>query len=37
MRFLLDEDLEHEVYHRLQHYGHDLLHVEVSDDLSKGA
>lgn len=36
MRFLLDENLEHEVYHRLQNYGHELLHVEVSDELSKG-
>jgi predicted nuclease of predicted toxin-antitoxin system len=36
MRFLLDENLEHEVYHRLQNYGHDILHVEVSDELSKG-
>lgn len=36
MRFLLDENLEHEVYHRLQNYGHDVLQVEVSDKFSKG-
>ena len=36
MRFLLDENLEHEVYHRLENFGHDLLHIEVSDGLSKG-
>ena len=36
MRFLLDENLEHEVYHRLENFGHDLLHVEVSDGLRKG-
>jgi predicted nuclease of predicted toxin-antitoxin system len=36
MRFLLDENIEHEVYHRLGNYGHDLLHVEISDGLNKG-
>ena len=36
MRLLLDENIEHEVYHRLEDYGHELLHVEVSDELSKG-
>ena len=36
MRFLLDENIEHEVYHRLENYGHDLLHVKVSDELNKG-
>jgi predicted nuclease of predicted toxin-antitoxin system len=37
MRLLLDENIEHEVYHRLENYGHELLHVEVSDELHKGA
>jgi hypothetical protein len=36
MRFLLDENLEHEVYHRLENYGHEVLHVEVSGSLNKG-
>jgi predicted nuclease of predicted toxin-antitoxin system len=36
MRLLLDENLEHEVYHRLESYGHDVRHVEVSDGLEKG-
>jgi predicted nuclease of predicted toxin-antitoxin system len=36
MRLLLDENLEHEVYHRLGNYGHDVLHIEVSDGLVKG-
>lgn len=36
MRFLLDENLEHEVYHRLRHYGHDVVHVDIDDELSKG-
>jgi predicted nuclease of predicted toxin-antitoxin system len=36
MRLLLDENLEHEVYHRLVNFGHDVIHVEVSDGLAKG-
>jgi hypothetical protein len=36
MRFLLDENLEHEVYHRLDSYGHDVRHVDLSDELGKG-
>lgn len=36
MKFLLDENLEHEVYHRLHDDGHRVLHVEVSDRLDKG-
>jgi predicted nuclease of predicted toxin-antitoxin system len=36
MRFLLDENLEHEIFHRLENGGHDVLHVEVSEGLSKG-
>lgn len=35
MKFLLDENIEHEVSHRLDHYGHRLLHVEISDELYK--
>lgn len=37
MNFLLDENLEHEVHHRLHNYGHDVRHVDLSDQLSKGA
>jgi len=36
MRVLLDENLEHEVLHRLENYGHECLHVGRSDGLSKG-
>jgi len=36
MRFLLDENIEHEVYHRLESDGHDVLHVEISDELHEG-
>ena len=36
MRLLLDENLEHEVYHRLVNFGHNVVHVEVSDGLAKG-
>lgn len=36
MRFLLDENLEHEVYHRLRNRGHDVRHVGLSDELRKG-
>lgn len=36
MRLLLDENVEHEVYHRLRNYGHDVAHVDLSDGVSKG-
>jgi len=36
MRVLLDENLEHEVYHRLRHDGHDVVHVDIDDELHKG-
>jgi predicted nuclease of predicted toxin-antitoxin system len=36
MRFLLDENLEHEVYHRLRDDGHDVRHVDLSDRFEKG-
>jgi hypothetical protein len=33
---LLDENVEHEVYHRLQKYGHDVKHIDFHDTLHKG-
>lgn len=36
MKLFLDENLEHEVFHRLDHYEHDVRHPEVSDGLAKG-
>jgi len=36
MRFLLDENFEHEILHRLRHYGHEVVHVDRSDELDKG-
>jgi len=33
---LLDENLEHEVYHRLRSYGYDVVHVDYHDELAKG-
>jgi predicted nuclease of predicted toxin-antitoxin system len=36
MRFLLDENLEHEVFHRLQNYDHEVVHVDLSSELNKG-
>lgn len=36
MRFLLDENLEHEIFHRLQSYEHDVVHVDRSAELNKG-
>lgn len=33
---LLDEHIEHETYHRLQSYGHDVEHVHFHDTLQKG-
>jgi len=35
-RLLLDENIEHEVAHRLEHYGHDVEHVDFVSDLGKG-
>lgn len=34
---LLDENLEHEVLHRLRDYGHEVVHVDSSAGLGKGA
>lgn len=36
-RLLIDENVEHEVYHRLDNFGHDVEHVEFVDELGKGA
>lgn len=36
-RLLLDENLEHEVLHRLENYGHDVEHVDDLPELGKGA
>jgi predicted nuclease of predicted toxin-antitoxin system len=36
MKFLLDENPEHETCHRLHDDGHEVSHVDLSDQLSKG-
>jgi predicted nuclease of predicted toxin-antitoxin system len=36
-RLLLDENVEHEVGHRLENYGHDVVHVDFEPKLGKGA
>lgn len=36
-RLVLDENLEHEVMHRLENYGHDVEHVDFVPELGKGA
>ena len=35
-RLILDENVEHEVYHRLENYGHDVEHVDLVPELGKG-
>lgn len=35
-RLLLDENVEHEVGHRLEHFGHDVVHVDFIPELGKG-
>jgi hypothetical protein len=35
-RLLLDENIEHEVMHRLEKYGHDVEHVDFVPALGKG-
>lgn len=35
-RFVLDENVEHEVAHRLENYGHDVKHVDFVPELGKG-
>lgn len=32
----LDENVEHEVFHRLENYGHDVEHVDFVSELGKG-
>lgn len=36
LRLLLDEMVEHEVLHRLERHRHDVEHVDLHDELSKG-
>jgi predicted nuclease of predicted toxin-antitoxin system len=35
-RLVLDENVEHEVLHRLKNYGHDVEHVDFVSELGKG-
>ncbi|WP_255150108.1 DUF5615 family PIN-like protein [Halorarius halobius] len=35
-RLVLDENVEHEVLHRLDNYGHDVEHVDFVPELGKG-
>lgn len=35
-RLLFDENIEHEVRHRLENYGHDAEHVDYGPNLGKG-
>jgi len=35
-RLVLDENVEHEVFHRLENYGHDVEHVDFVPELGKG-
>ena len=35
-RLLLDENIEHEVLHRLENYGHDVKHIDYISALGKG-
>jgi len=35
-RFVLDENVEYEVLHRLDNYGHDVEHVDFVPELGKG-
>ena len=35
-RLVLDENVEHEVYHRLKNYGHDVKHIDFVSSLGKG-
>jgi hypothetical protein len=36
-RLLLDENVEREVGHRPEHYGHDVVHVDFVSELGKGS
>lgn len=35
-RLILDENVEHGVFHRLKNYGHDVEHVDFVPELGKG-
>lgn len=35
-RLVLDENVEHEVLHRLENYGHDVQHVDFVPNSAKG-
>jgi len=35
-RILADENVDHRVVHRLDHYGHDVEHVDFTSELDKG-
>ena len=35
-RLLLDENVESEVLHRLENYGHDVVHIDFAPELGKG-
>ena len=35
-RLILNENVEHEVFHRLDNYGHDVEHVDFVPELGKG-
>lgn len=35
-RLILDENVEHEVLHRLENYGHDVEHIDFVPELGKG-
>jgi hypothetical protein len=35
-RLILDENVEHEVLHRLENYGHDVEHIDFATELGKG-
>jgi len=36
-RLLLDENVEHEVGHRIEHHGHDVVYVDFVAELKKGS
>lgn len=35
-RIVADENIDHRIVHRLEHYGHDVEHVDYADALGKG-
>lgn len=36
LRLLADENVDHRIVHRLEHYGHDVEHVDFVSELGKG-